>query len=150
MGLDCFLLRGVEFSLRLGHARVLTTHCVVIHYARAASLPTTTRNKKRSNLRRGDHWSPVLFVFCLSLRATNGRPYRLALNYNHARMAVPWCRRLLLGSSRAPTPTAKRNTPCGDAKGRGAPRPTARKRGFLKKAPFETEKHFTAPLPHVF
>ena len=26
-------------SLRLGHARVLTTHCVVIHCARAASLP---------------------------------------------------------------------------------------------------------------
>ena len=26
-------------SLRLGHARVLTTHRVVIHYAHAASLP---------------------------------------------------------------------------------------------------------------
>ena len=26
-------------SLRLGHTRALTTHCVVIHYPRAASLP---------------------------------------------------------------------------------------------------------------
>ena len=33
----CFF-RLVGFSLRLGHARVLTTHRVVIHYARAASL----------------------------------------------------------------------------------------------------------------
>ena len=29
-------------SLRLGHARVLTVHRTVIHYARAASLPRPT------------------------------------------------------------------------------------------------------------
>ena len=33
----CF--RDVEFSLRLGHTRVLTSHRDVIHYARVASLP---------------------------------------------------------------------------------------------------------------
>ena len=33
-------LTAPPVSLRLGHARVLTTHCVVIHYAHAASLPT--------------------------------------------------------------------------------------------------------------
>ena len=33
-----FLLGPSRVSLRLGHARVLTTHSVVIHYARAASL----------------------------------------------------------------------------------------------------------------
>ena len=31
--------REEQFSLRLGHARVLTPHRGVIHYARAASLP---------------------------------------------------------------------------------------------------------------
>ena len=35
--------RTVGFSLRLGHARVLTTHCVVIHYAHAASLRRSLR-----------------------------------------------------------------------------------------------------------
>ena len=34
----CAFFRDVGFSLRLGHTRVLTSHCDVIHYARAASL----------------------------------------------------------------------------------------------------------------
>ena len=33
----CF--REEQFSLRLGHTRVLTSHRDVIHYARVASLP---------------------------------------------------------------------------------------------------------------
>ena len=30
---------GASVSLRLGHTRALTMHCIVIHYPRAASLP---------------------------------------------------------------------------------------------------------------
>ena len=35
----CVCFRDEQFSLRLGHTRVLTSHCDVIHYARVASLP---------------------------------------------------------------------------------------------------------------
>ena len=35
----CARFRQEQFSLRLGHTRALTSHCDVIHYARAASLP---------------------------------------------------------------------------------------------------------------
>ena len=37
----CF--REEQFSLRLGHTRILTSHCDVIHYARVASLPLPYR-----------------------------------------------------------------------------------------------------------
>ena len=39
-------IRLTPVSLRLGHARVLTTHRVVIHYARAASLPQGEGSQK--------------------------------------------------------------------------------------------------------
>ena len=35
-------------SLRLGHAHVLTVHRTVIHYAHAASLPSRSRQQKRT------------------------------------------------------------------------------------------------------
>ena len=40
-----------------------------------------------------------------------------------------------------PDPYGKKKHAVWRCEGRGAPRPTPRKRGFLKKAPFETEKH---------
>ena len=64
-------------SLRLGHARVLTSHRDVIHCAHAASLPDKGRLKDTG--RRGR------------------RPLPLGVGYNHACRAVPWCRRLFFG-----------------------------------------------------
>jgi len=47
-------------SLRLGHTRALTTHCVVIHYPRAASLPLHNGGVVRGHRSFGE--LPVGFV----------------------------------------------------------------------------------------
>ena len=63
--------RVVEFSLRLGHAPVLTPHRGVIHYARAALLRRPLQSirlrcqkekwlRSFACFRAGDQWSPLL------------------------------------------------------------------------------------------
>ena len=78
---------GGEFSLRLGHARVLTPHRGVIHCARAASLRLPynqffyhTNNAERAAsllclIVGAIHESPVYENQIFYRRTTNGRPY---------------------------------------------------------------------------
>ena len=86
---DMRLLRQEQFSLRLGHTRVLTPHRGVIHYARAASLPPPYGFMRLPFVRRGaffrEEQAPPLQGLCAFrlyggvrlLRTTNGRPYKL-------------------------------------------------------------------------
>ena len=80
--------RVVEFSLRLGHARVLTSHRDVIHFAHAASL------------RR-----PLQKLVCVQGGRPMVAPTEYDVGYCHACRGAPWCSRLFFGSSWAPTPT---------------------------------------------
>ena len=88
-------------SLRLGHTRALTTHCVVIHYPRAASLPL-----HKGGMSSGHpfiRWVTVLFAptiaslregggFCEAKDGRRERNKRLSIVIFRALPVVLWTR----------------------------------------------------------
>ena len=87
-------------SLRLGHTRALTTHCVVIHYPRAASLPLHKGGTVGSPFIR---WVTVLFAptiaslregggFCEAKDGRRERNKRLSIVIFRALPVALWAR----------------------------------------------------------
>ena len=62
-------------SLRLGHTRALTTHCVVIHYPRAASLPLHKGGMVGESVHSVGN--RIISRFCCFFGGSKPPPYRL-------------------------------------------------------------------------